>query len=144
VNPERFRTGFRLFYDETNVAYISAQLASFNKTVYVLYYEELKQDPIGELRKLLAFPPLADIRPTNFEGRLQCLSAQLTGLAKRKHQPLTFDPFTDAMKRKINGYIASTRKNLKKLGFTTLPDYERPVEAQSTASHNTAVQGTGA
>ena len=53
---------------------------------------------------------LADIRPTNFEERLQCLSAHLTGLAKRKHQPLTFDPFTDALsnrsyKIKINNTI---------------------------------------
>ena len=53
VNPERFRTDFQLFYNETNVAYISAQLASFNKTVYVLYYEELRK---VFLKKLVSLP----------------------------------------------------------------------------------------
>ena len=113
------------------------QQRRFNSFVFIF-----SKDPIGELRKLLDFPPLADIRPTNFEERLQCLSAQLTGLAKRKHQPLTFDPFTDAMKRKINGYIASTKESLKKLGFIKLPGYERLVEAQSTTDQSITVLST--
>ena len=82
------------------------------------------KDPIGEVKRLLDFSPLAEIRPRNLEERLLCLSAQLDGFFKRQRPPLDFDPFTAAMKEKINGHLASARKSLKRLGFK-LPAYER-------------------
>ena len=85
------------------------------------------QNPIEQVRKLLRFQPLAEIVPDDLEERLQCLSTRLRGFFKRQHRPLGFDPFTKEMKLAVNGYIASARSSLGRLGFT-LPAYERPVE----------------
>ena len=105
--------------------------------IYICAYAKFKprflpllyKDPIGELRKLLDFPPLAEIRPSDLEERIHCLSGQLTGLFKRKHlKPLDFDPFTMEMKKEINAHLATARETMKKLGFE-LPAYERPVDS---------------
>ena len=84
------------------------------------------KNPIEEVRKLLRFPPLASMVPTDLEERLLCLSTQVKGFFKREHRgpPLDFDPFTREMKVTVNRAIGEARRSLKKLGFT-LPAYER-------------------
>lgn len=97
--------------------------------MYVVVYENLVKDPIGEVRKLLTnFPPLKLIVPDEevLENRLLCLSSQLSGFFKRKKQSLDFDPYSNEVKKTVNENISKARKILSNAGFE-IPNYEKPV-----------------
>jgi hypothetical protein len=75
--------------------------------VYFIFYEELVEDPVKEIRKLmdyLGFP--AD------EGRLSCLSHHLQGSFKRTVHQLA-DPFTPNHHRKIRNVIKEAQQMIK-------------------------------
>ena len=121
-------TDFQL-YDEGTLLFLSKSLTSKNIPLYVVAYEDLVRDPIGEVRKLLtSFTPLKSIVPNEeiLEDRLLCLSSQLSGFFKRKKQELNFDPYTNEIKIKINDNISKAREILNKAGFK-IPNYEKPV-----------------
>jgi len=104
-------------------------LTSKKIPLYVVVYEDLVRDPIGEVKKLLtSFTPLKSIVPDEeiLEDRLLCLSSQLNGYFKRKKQNLKFDPYTNEIKIKINDNISKAREVLNKAGFK-IPNYEKPV-----------------
>ena len=124
VEAEVLRKTF-VIYNAMNIEYLSLLFADSNQMpLYVLYYEELLKDPIGEVKRLLEFPYLAEIRPNDLEDRLLCLSAHMEGFFKRKPHHLGFDPFTSSMKAEVNRNIARARLLLGKRGFR-LPSYER-------------------
>ena len=60
---------------------------SLGKSIYIIFYEELVDDPVGEMKKLLEHLNLSVD-----EGRLSCISQHLSGTFHRKvHQAK--DPF---------------------------------------------------
>ena len=109
---------------------LSKSLTSKGVPLYVIVYEDLVKDPIGELRKLLtSFAPLKPILPNSneLEDRLMCLSSQLTGLFKRKKQKLNYDHlYSKQVVDILNEDIRQTRKVLAEAGFV-IPSYTRPV-----------------
>ena len=104
------------------------QIVAANKPFYILYYEDLKKDPIGEMQKLLLFPPLKQIlNPFDEKSRLLCLSEQQDGYFKRKKPKMNLlDIFTNTQKFKVNRIIKDTRELLSNYGYE-LPDYEIPL-----------------
>jgi len=128
VDSETIKKDFQL-YDEGTLLFLSRSLTSKNIPLYVVVYENLVKDPIGEVRKLLTnFPPLKLIVPDEevLENRLLCLSSQLSGFFKRKKQSLDFDPYSNEVKKTVNENISKARKILSNAGFE-IPNYEKPV-----------------
>ena len=56
-------------------------MLSTSENLLVIFYENLKRNPLKEIRKMLHFYKF----PID-EGRLKCLQTHLEGKAKRKHQ----------------------------------------------------------
>ena len=75
---------------------LSKSMTSSGVPMYVIVYENLVKDPIGEIRKLLTtFTPLKPVLPDSkeLEDRLLCLSSQLTGPFKRKKPKIVMIKF---------------------------------------------------
>lgn len=84
----------------------------------MVFYEDLKRDPIGQLRGIVHFLGLQVS-----EERLLCLESQLEGKFKRPNtQKLDYDPFTPAMKEQINQLISAVDEALRKKNMTGLPE----------------------
>ena len=97
-----------------------------NKPIYILYYEDLKKDPIAEMQKLLMFPPLKKLlNPFDAKSRLLCLSEQQDGYFKRKKSKMNLDIFNNNQKFDVNEIIKDTRELLSNYGYE-LPHYEIP------------------
>jgi len=109
---------------------LSKSLTSKGVPLYVIVYEDLVKNPIGEIRKLLTtFAPLKPILPNSkeLEDRLMCLSSQLTGLFKRKKQKLNYDHlYSKKVEDILNEDIRQTRKTLIEAGFA-IPNYTKPI-----------------
>ena len=109
---------------------LSKSLTSKGVPLYVIVYEDLVKNPIGEIRKLLTtFAPLKPILPNSkeLEDRLMCLSSQLTGLFKRKKQKLNYDHlYSKKVEYILNEDIRQTRKTLIEAGFA-IPNYTKPI-----------------
>ncbi|XP_075882109.1 sialate:O-sulfotransferase 2 [Nelusetta ayraudi] len=91
---------------------------NYGKKIHVVYYEDLKRDPVTQLRGVIHFLGLEVS-----EERLLCLESQLEGKFKRPNtQKLDYDPFTPAMKEQINKLITTVDDALKKKNLTGLPD----------------------
>ena len=108
---------------------LSKSVTSKGVPLYVIVYEDLVKNPIGEIRKLLTtFAPLKPILPSSeeLEDRLMCLSSELTGLFKRKKKKLGFDPYSKEMEQVLNEDIRQTSKVLVEAGFS-IPNYTKPV-----------------
>ena len=109
---------------------LSKSLTSKGVPLYVIVYEDLVKDPIGEIRRLLTtFAPLKSVLPNSneLEDRLMCLSSQLTGLFKRKKQKLNYDHlYSKQVEDVLNEDIRQARKVLAEAGFL-IPNYTKPV-----------------
>ena len=109
---------------------LSKSMTSKGVPLYVIVYENLVKDPIGEIRKLLTtFAPLKPVLPDSkeLEERLLCLSSQLTGFFKRKKQKLNYDQiYTKKVEEVLNEDIKQARKVLIEAGFA-IPNYTKPV-----------------
>lgn len=91
---------------------------NYGKKIHMVFYEDLKRDPITQLRGIIHFLGLEVS-----EERLLCLESQLEGKFKRPNtQKLDYDPFTPAMKEQINKLITTVDDALKKKNMTGLPD----------------------
>lgn len=82
-----------------------------------LYYEDLLQDPIKEVRRILKF-----LRVGPNEERLKCLSRHLEGPFKSAKK--IRDPFSIFEKTVINSAIKSVERSLERKGHPPLPNYE--------------------
>ena len=103
------------------------RIVATNKPFYILYYEDLKKDPIAEMQKLLMFPPLKQIlNPFDEKSRLLCLSEQQDGYFKRKKTKMNIDLFNNDRKLIVNRIINDTRELLSNYGYE-LPHYEIPL-----------------
>ena len=99
------------------------------KPFYLLIYENLKKDPVNEIRKVMDFlEQFSKFKPKNLHQRLLCMSENLTGSFKRKSKYLSKDPFTPKIKIKIDSVINSSREILSKVDESlNLPMYSPDV-----------------
>ena len=109
---------------------LSKSVTSKGVPLYVIVYEDLVRDPISEIRKLLTtFALLKPILPSSeeLEGRLMCLSSELTGLFKRKKQKLDYDRiYSKKVEDLLNEDIRQARNVLMEAGFA-IPNYTKPI-----------------
>ncbi|XP_076812916.1 sialate:O-sulfotransferase 2-like [Clavelina lepadiformis] len=90
----------------------------------VVYYEDLKQDHVKQMRRVVDF---IGFKVTNLEERLLCLQLESTGLFKRSPRKDGFNPYSRDQTELINEYVARL-KNYMKENVTSappLPNYER-------------------
>ncbi|MBN3299787.1 WSCD1 protein, partial [Amia calva] len=89
----------------------------FGRRVLVVHYEELKRSLFPQLHLITDF---LDMSVT--DERLLCVESNQDGNFKRSGaRQRAFDPFTDEMKRMIDGYIKAVDEALKLKNFTGLP-----------------------
>lgn len=94
----------------------------YGKKLLVVHYEDLKKDLIGKLKEMVSFLSI----PVN-KDRLLCVENNRDGNFKRVGSSQTIiDPFTQDMKKTIDGYIRTVDKALKARNFTGLPEEYMP------------------
>lgn len=95
---------------------------NFGKKLHIVFYEDLKRDPITQIRGIMHFLGLEVS-----EERLLCLESQMEGRFKRPNtQKLDYDPFTPAMKEHVNKLIITVDDALKKNNMTGLLEEYMP------------------
>ncbi|XP_066952435.1 sialate:O-sulfotransferase 2-like [Macrobrachium rosenbergii] len=85
---------------------------------HIVYYENLKQNPLSEIRRLLEFLGL----PVS-EERMACLQSHTTGSFKRKGREMK-DPFADREDRSFAVAVSSVRRLIKDFGYPEPPLYD--------------------
>jgi len=105
------------------------RIVSSSCQYYILLYEDLLQDPINEMRKLINFlQKEITFKFDNLEERLLCLGENMQGNNKRKKIYKQIDPFTKALKIIINSKIKLAQSVLDKNGIKlNLTSYQRKV-----------------
>ena len=83
--------------------------------VYMIFYEDMVQDPVREMRKLMEYLGL-----TVDEGRLSCISKHLTGTFHRTVHQLT-DPFSSDHHLIVDNLIKKATKIVKEKTGKNLP-----------------------
>nr|XP_002120962.3 WSC domain-containing protein 1-like [Ciona intestinalis] len=91
------------------------------KETTVVFYENLVQNPIPELRRVVKFTGL---HIPNLEARLICTQENLNGAFQRPKRKQ--NPYSNWMVTLINDGITEVRKVLKEFGYDC-PEYERYV-----------------
>ena len=80
-----------------------------------LHFQELKEDPIGEMKKLLSHLQL-EVDP----GRLDCLEKNSEGKFHRAKQE-SIDPFSGELKTLLDRYILTADSILREKSGRGLP-----------------------
>ncbi|XP_076813108.1 sialate:O-sulfotransferase 1-like [Clavelina lepadiformis] len=90
----------------------------------VVYYEDLKQDHVKQMRRVVDF---IGFKVTNLEERLLCLQLENTGLFKRPPRKDDFNPYSRDQTELINEYVARLKNYIKEkvTSAPPLPNYER-------------------
>ncbi len=86
---------------------------------YVMHYEDLRDDPVQEMRGVLHYLNLPED-----SARLECLGKNQDGMFKRKpskNANLNFDPFTPALRAVIYEAIHAVDQALRERGKAGLP-----------------------
>ena len=89
----------------------------FGKDLYFVFYEELKDNPVEEIRKLLLYLGLEVD-----EGRLACLSNHLVGSFHRVSKD-TEDPFTEEHNLMISSVVEKVDRILQNVLARKMPSY---------------------
>ncbi|XP_034608411.1 WSC domain-containing protein 1 [Trachemys scripta elegans] len=89
----------------------------YGKHLFVIHYEDLKQNLISKLKEMVEF-----LNMTVTEDRLLCVENNRDGNFKRSGaRQKDFEPFTQEMKDLINSYILTVDEALKRRNLTGLP-----------------------
>ncbi|XP_076813106.1 sialate:O-sulfotransferase 1-like [Clavelina lepadiformis] len=90
----------------------------------VVYYEDLKQDHVKQMRRVVDF---TGFKVNNLEERLLCLQLENTGLFKRPPRKDDFNPYSRDQTELINEYVARLKNYIKEkvTSAPPLPNYER-------------------
>ncbi|XP_024051220.2 WSC domain-containing protein 1 [Terrapene carolina triunguis] len=89
----------------------------YGKHLFVIHYEDLKQNLIPKLKEMVEF-----LNMTVTEDRLLCVENNRDGSFKRSGvRQKDFEPFTQEMKDLINSYILTVDEALKRRNLTGLP-----------------------
>ncbi|XP_017343840.1 WSC domain-containing protein 1 [Ictalurus punctatus] len=94
----------------------------FSRRVLVVHYEQLLTDLVHQLRLMTAF-----LNVTVPEKRLLCAERNRDGHFKRTgSRRLTFDPFTEGMRTRIDGYMREVDRALRDRNLSGLPQEYMP------------------
>ncbi|XP_071528311.1 uncharacterized protein [Panulirus ornatus] len=99
--------------------YIDWLMLSEPRNIHITYYEDMKTDPVDEMKKILHYLHL----PVD-DNRLHCVGLNTDGLFKRKpskNVPLDFNPFTRELKDIVYKAIDEVNLVLKQTGKEGLP-----------------------
>jgi len=88
----------------------------FGKSLHFIFYEDLSEDPVGEMRRLLNYLGL----PVQ-EERLNCITSHLTGNFRRVKHQSTEDPFTEDHHMMIRTVIAKAKTLISENRGGSLP-----------------------
>ncbi|XP_076813107.1 sialate:O-sulfotransferase 1-like [Clavelina lepadiformis] len=104
-----------------NIAYLKSGKISL---LLVVYYEDVKQDHVRELRRIVDF---TGFKVNKLEERLLCLQLESTGLFKRPPRKDGFNPYSRDQIKLINDTIATLRSYIEKdaKSLPPLPNYEK-------------------
>ena len=91
---------------------------NFGKDLYFVFYEELKENPDEEIRKLLLYLGLEVD-----EGRLSCLSNNLAGSFHRVSKD-TKNPFTEEHQLMISSVVEKVDRMLQNVLDRNMPLYK--------------------
>ena len=94
---------------------------TFGSDIYFIFYEELKENPSEEMRKLMMHLNLSVD-----ENRLACLSRHLSGSFHRASKD-TDDPFTKEHHFIISHTVEKVQKMLKDHLGINMPSYSYPM-----------------
>ncbi|XP_071540391.1 WSCD family member AGAP003962-like [Panulirus ornatus] len=86
--------------------------------LHLMYYENLREAPLREIRALLAF---LGVKPS--EARLACLARHLEGGVKGAQREVL--PYSNWEMVDIQGAVAQVDSLARERGFPPLPDYSR-------------------
>lgn len=93
---------------------ISTYFGSKDKLL-VVHYQDLKEDPSKELRRIIKF---LDLKLD--EGRLKCTTKNMEGNFHRPKHKLPFDPFQGALRPLVQKTITQTENIWKTHNLTQL------------------------
>nr|XP_027232289.1 WSC domain-containing protein 1-like [Penaeus vannamei] len=113
-----FNTGFANFANHQLFKWtkLAKDRLSYSRRLLVVPYEELREDPIAQVRRALAFLGI----PAD-EGRLACLQNHIQGPALGLQRQV--DPYSPEQKVALAEAVASISELLRKRNFPPLPDY---------------------
>lgn len=93
----------------------------------MLAYEDVVKDPVGSAEQMARFVMGDSLQETELKARLLCLRLQTRGNFKRKKKRLSFDPYNNESKEKINKEITRLSKILVNHGYKNITHYLRPL-----------------
>ncbi|XP_066963731.1 sialate:O-sulfotransferase 1-like [Macrobrachium rosenbergii] len=91
---------------------------TIRKTIFPVSYELIREDPIGQIRRLLAF---LNIKPD--ENRLACLAKHTTGKVKAGQRSIK--PYTSEEEKQMEAALEKINEYLTKRGLQPMPDYDK-------------------
>lgn len=91
--------------------------------VIVIYYENLRENPVKEMRRVAEFLQLNSTdHQKNFERRLICMQLDLTGNFRRSPRNFDFDPFAQpGIRRRYEDAIEKANETIIKFNHPALP-----------------------
>ncbi|XP_037790990.1 WSC domain-containing protein 1-like [Penaeus monodon] len=121
-----YNVSYKSYFKQSFVRFANRQLPAWKKLarnrllysrrILVIPYEELREDPIAQVRRALAFLGV----PAD-EARLACLQNHLKGPAMGLQRQV--DPYSPEQKMAIKKAIANVSDLLQKRNFPPLPAY---------------------
>ncbi|KAJ8023674.1 WSC domain-containing protein 2 [Holothuria leucospilota] len=91
------------------------------KRLMIVYYEDLTENPVRELTRMVAFLD-QPIKP----NRIQCAVYNYKPMASKEHKSqMDFDPYTPDMYKALDGFITEVNETLIKKNAIPLPTYEK-------------------
>ena len=99
------------------------------KPFHIVKYEDLLEEPINEIRKVMEFLQTTNnFQQNDLELRLLCLSQNLQGSNKRKNRGTNDASFTNEMKNKVNSVIEIAEKKAAQAGLKfTFTSYKKQI-----------------
>nr|CAB3267769.1 WSC domain-containing protein 1-like [Phallusia mammillata] len=88
----------------------------------VIFFEDVVEDPIREVKKMVEFLASKDLKPNDLQDRLACLSQETTGFQKREKRVLDFDPYTAKETKLLYTRIKKLQKYVDSIDVK-LPNY---------------------
>ncbi|RXG59628.1 hypothetical protein Avbf_04971 [Armadillidium vulgare] len=107
---------------------INESILLWTKNLLVVFYEDLKENPLQELRRMLDF-----LEVKEDEKRISCLKKHMKGPAKRDHKELKIEAFTKSEKRLIAHSLANTLNLLRNRGIKPPKSYSKLILPENMA-----------
>lgn len=97
---------------------------SMNIPIHVIYYENLKEDTVKEVKSILNFyNETINFVPDNVEDRIECLSQTTMDAFKRKKTELGWEIYKPELIELVNNAISHLRSVFEDYNIPTMPNY---------------------